>query len=768
MNSDTIRFLTALYARSDGGFVELRPIRPRGGGALKQQFFAVTELSQVADRCQRLREAADVYVGVATRTRQEGTKAAIDKVPAVWVDFDRDDAALDIVEFPLSPSVVIESGTPGHLHAYWFLEEPIKPEAAEALNRALVAALDGDRQAVDAGRIMRPPDTINHKNDPATEVRLANLNERRYSAAELGAVLLRPSPQETDADPRTGEAPDATAAVQRVLARLDGVQRRGRGWRALCPAHDDHDPSLDIGVGDDGRCLLICRSRGCSAEAIAGKLGLEMADLFEEVETNGGSRRSQSEATRLVDMAHDEGIELFHDQQRRAFGRVPVSGHWQILPLTPEGCGEWLEAKSYRERRKVPGAQAVRDAVGVLAAEAKFDSPKEAVYRRIAGDLDRMWIDLGDPERRVAEIDAESGRWDIVQRSPVNFIQDPAAQALPDPIRGGSVDELRPLLNLPNDDAWILTRGFLLSVHHPLGPYGVGLFCGDSGSAKTMLAGFISKLTDPLTGEFPIGTPSVRNLMAGALSSWLVGQDNVSSIPVRLSDALCQLTSGAGVRERQLYTNAGLFVGEARRPVVMTALTNVATRADLVDRLISPPRLLRIPDGSRLDEQEVLAEFERLKGRIFAGQLDAIAAALRSLPEVRPSSLSRLASISRFITAAEAGSGWEVGAFGTALAESRAEGLDNSISASLVVDAVERLMTGKSEWEAEPADLRGALSKLVGDKVAASRAWPDRPEGMSRELDEQSIALREIGLQVSRGRRSGGDRRRYIRIERVG
>ena len=47
-------------------------------------------------------------------------------------------------------------------------------------------------------------------------------------------------------------------AAQELAASL-GAKRNGKGWRCRCPAHDDHDPSLDISVGEDGRTLFICR-----------------------------------------------------------------------------------------------------------------------------------------------------------------------------------------------------------------------------------------------------------------------------------------------------------------------------------------------------------------------------------------------------------------------------------------------------------------------------------------------------------------------------
>lgn len=54
--------------------------------------------------------------------------------------------------------------------------------------------------------------------------------------------------------------------IQDVLAVLKRVRRQGSGWRACCPVHDDHNPSLSI-VEKDGRILLHCHA-GCSFDSV--------------------------------------------------------------------------------------------------------------------------------------------------------------------------------------------------------------------------------------------------------------------------------------------------------------------------------------------------------------------------------------------------------------------------------------------------------------------------------------------------------------------
>jgi hypothetical protein len=84
-----------------------------------------------------------------------------------------------------------------------------------------------------------------------------------------------------------------SAAVERFLSGLESVSRTGdNGWQARCPAHDDHDPSLSITEGEDGRVLLCCWA-GCEIGAIVAAIGLEPRDLFDDGQGGGGGRSSQ-------------------------------------------------------------------------------------------------------------------------------------------------------------------------------------------------------------------------------------------------------------------------------------------------------------------------------------------------------------------------------------------------------------------------------------------------------------------------------------------
>lgn len=63
-----------------------------------------------------------------------------------------------------------------------------------------------------------------------------------------------------------------------LLSAFKKVKKSSSGFMALCPAHDDHDPSLSITFNGDW-CSLHCYA-GCSQEDILRNVGLKRADLF--------------------------------------------------------------------------------------------------------------------------------------------------------------------------------------------------------------------------------------------------------------------------------------------------------------------------------------------------------------------------------------------------------------------------------------------------------------------------------------------------------
>lgn len=76
-----------------------------------------------------------------------------------------------------------------------------------------------------------------------------------------------------------------------LLPLLHKVRRTSKGVMALCPAHEDRQPSLSLRETED-RILLHCFA-GCRVEAICSALGMRMRDLFHNTASTHDIRQAQ-------------------------------------------------------------------------------------------------------------------------------------------------------------------------------------------------------------------------------------------------------------------------------------------------------------------------------------------------------------------------------------------------------------------------------------------------------------------------------------------
>lgn len=140
------------------------------------------------------------------------------------------------------------------------------------------------------------------------------------------------------------------SALDRVLDALrqrGDVKQRGGEFLALCPAHDDHNPSLNVKAGDDGRVLLCCRSRGCAAVEITRAIGLTPRDLFEG-EQVGGKLRFEQRIDRTYDYRDETGKVVFQTV------RLHSPKDFRQRHQTPAGSWEWNLNGSPRVPYRLP------------------------------------------------------------------------------------------------------------------------------------------------------------------------------------------------------------------------------------------------------------------------------------------------------------------------------------------------------------------------------------------------------------------------------
>src|SRR5262249_45311227 len=163
-------------------------------------------------------------------------------------------------------------------------------------------------------------------------------------------------------------------------------------------------------------------------------------------------------------------------------------------------------------------------------------------------------------------------------------------------------------INIKSDEDWTLFLGWIISSfsYRPEGAYALLSLAGTQDAAKSTTTKMIRMLIDPSSSLVRSQPKEERDLMVGAKNNWLLAFDNLSYLPEWLSDALCRLSTGGGQANRQNYTDGDEYLFDARRPVVMNGIEELATRPDLVDRTINV-FLPSLKDSERKDEATLYA-----------------------------------------------------------------------------------------------------------------------------------------------------------------
>jgi hypothetical protein len=124
---------------------------------------------------------------------------------------------------------------------------------------------------------------------------------------------------------------DCDEKLDRLLSCLEGVKETGEGrFSALCPAHDDHNPSLSITVTED-KIIPHCFA-GCEQSEILGAVGLHWQDLYFDT-------LSRTKPHSGLNTYYD-----YHDENGDLIFQVIRSYHKGFMPRRPdpERPGKWI------------------------------------------------------------------------------------------------------------------------------------------------------------------------------------------------------------------------------------------------------------------------------------------------------------------------------------------------------------------------------------------------------------------------------------------
>jgi hypothetical protein len=381
---------------------------------------------------------------------------------------------------------------------------------------------------------------------------------------------------------------------------------------------------------------------------------------------------------------------------------------------------------------------------------------------RVASHQGRIYIDLADEKWQAIEVGVDG--WRTIDSPPVRFQRTPTMRPLPEPIRGGDINELRTFINVRDNDEFVLTVAWLLAALRDTGPYPVLVLTGEQGTAKSSMCRFLRDLVDPRIAPLRTMPKEDRDLFIAARNGHVLVFDNVSGLRTWLSDTLCRLSTGGGLTLRTLYTDADETVFDIKRPVILNGIEDAATRPDLIDRalLLSPES---IPEDKRREEGELTAAFERARSRILGALLDAMVHGLGRLPYVKLARLPRMADFAVWATACETAH-WPSGTFASAYEANRQSAVGTTIEADMVARAVTKLTEDIESWSGTASSLLSTLGDLLSDTEKRDRDWPTQPNQLSGRLQRIAPNMRKVGISVAFARLAGTGGAKLIQIDR--
>ena len=424
-------------------------------------------------------------------------------------------------------------------------------------------------------------------------------------------------------------------------------------------------------------------------------------------------------------------------------------GAFETWVRTEYGRRHWTEV----DGRRIPAVMSSATLHEGIATMRGLAATREEMVPalRVGGAVaeGEVWLDLGGRDWELVKVTKDGWRL-VTEGVPwVRFVRKPGMLALPIPVRGGSIRDLRPFVNVRDED-FVLNVGWLLGALRPSGPYPLLCITGIAGTAKSSTCLVHQQLIDPSFADLRQFRKE-DDMYVGAFNSWVLAFDNISRIGWEEADILCRISTGSGYAKRQLYTDADQFMMRVCRPTLLNSIpSDLAERADLADRSIVQ-ELPMLNEDTQKYEEEFWAEFGEVRPKVLGALLDGVAGALRIYKDVELKGYGRvrMADFARWAEAGCRALGFRDGEFLDAFTANQGRAMRIIFDRDPVAMAVALLIDQSGgRWVGNTKPLLAALTKAVrkggeGD-LLKHEDWPQNATWLGRQLRSSAAVLRKV------------------------
>lgn len=458
--------------------------------------------------------------------------------------------------------------------------------------------------------------------------------------------------------------------------------------------------------------------------------------------------REKNQASKAIDLIIKD-CKLVHNQQKEPYAIVQVNCMRQVHSITSKGFSQLVASKYYAAKKSPLSDASIKTVISTLSGRALFEGKQVETFTRIAKAQDGYWLDLCNDQWEVVLITKEG--WEIQSGESVPlFPRSQTMKPLPTPQRGGSLDELWKLINIPIEHQLMVVAWLLECLRNDT-PHVVLELVGEQGTAKSTTQRLLKMLIDPCAANLKANPKKVEDVWIGATNCHLVSFENISHLSFEYQDALCVLATGGAHATRTLYTNQEETVIELRKPIVLNGISVNVTAQDLLDRSI---HIELPPVNKRLQSNSVDEAFANNYSQLVGAVLDQFVGVLKHLDlvEIADAKKPRMIDFAYLGEALYQANGYSAGRFVNDYQGMRLKGVHRTIESSPVgIALMHFLELNQGGWIGKLQDLLVLLPKPHGETN-----WPRTGKGLGDVLRRLAPALRTLGHECKSHQKQSG------------
>jgi len=481
-----------------------------------------------------------------------------------------------------------------------------------------------------------------------------------------------------------------------------------------------------------------------------------------DIALNGGPSDDGEDkklSQKVIEMLRPWMASLFKDGSDTAFAAINTEEGRNIVPIKSKRHNLWVRKMYYQLADNTLSRETINEIAESFESEALFDGPLKKLEPRINRDPDDplvYWYDLGDETWDAIRISAEG--WCIVEsgKTPIVFRRYAGQLAQVRPVRDYPPDifhRFMKLLNIKDDsEIKLVYECYVISLVIPGIAKAIIIVEGPEGAAKTTSMDLTKSVVDP--SEVTTFTPPTHEDQLPQLlqHNQIIFFDNLSSMPVWLSNALCRAATGTGNMKRELYSNDDDIIYKYKRAIGFNGIAIAADRPDLLSRSFTVD--IEKVTKYREMEDDIMPKFEQLKPQLFGFVLDTLVKMLQMKANggIKLDSISRMADFEKHCEMISRCLGNSELAFVKAYRNNKALGTQRILENSSLANTMIEFMKDRNAFTGYASILLAelvsvALNKLKID-VQKDFSWPKSASQLSRKLKVLKSCLLKAGIQV--------------------